>query len=265
MYRGFNLRIPSDFNRERALTIGNKILELTNECVKESLDKYLLDNGSLNGNKIIENWFPQFESHIFLSHSHNDKEKAIAIAGILFDKFNILTFIDSTVWGYSNELLKKIDDKYCLHTNGVNYDYDKRNYSTTHVHLMLSTALNKMIDSSECLFFLNSPNSISTITEISQKTNSPWIFSEIVTSKIIHKKTPERLKRKTKVFSADDLIKMNENDQTRLSVEYELELSHLIELDVSDFLKWENTPAISAEDALDNLYKQHSINSKFLL
>ncbi|RKS95597.1 hypothetical protein BC952_1290 [Flavobacterium limicola] len=265
MYRGFNLKIPNELNESRLLTIGKGILKITNECVKESLDSYLLDSGSLDGNKIIENWFPEFKSHIFLSHSHKDEEKAIIIAGMLYDKFNILTFIDSTVWGYSNELLKKIDNKYCLQSNGEIYDYDKRNYSTAHVHLMLSTALNKMMDSSECLFFLNSPNSISTSTEINQRTNSPWIFSEIATSKIIRKQTPQRLKRETRLFSAKDLVIMNESEQIRFSVEYDLELSHLTELNNYDLQRWINTQASSPENALDNLYNQHKINPKFLL
>lgn len=263
MYRGFDLKIPNDLNFSKSLEIGKEILKATNKLVKESLNNYLLGNGSLDGTKIIENWFPEFESHIFLSHSHKDEEKAMMIAGMLAQEFGILTFIDSTVWGYSNELLKKIDHRYCLNTNGENYDYEKRNYSTAHVHLMLSTALNKMIDNSECLIFLNSPNSITTSTEINQKTNSPWIFSEIGTSKIIRKQTPERLKRKTKMFSTRDVVAMNES--TKLNIEYEVELSHLTKLNTLDILNWKNTSANSPEEALDNLYKQHSINSKFLL
>ena len=113
------------------------------------------------------------------------------------------------------------------------------------------------------MFFLNSPNSISTSTEINQKTNSPWIFSEIATSKIIRKQTPERLKRKTRVFASKDVIAMNES--AKLNIEYEVELSHLTQLDSSDLLRWKNTSASSPENALNNLYEQHSINVKFLL
>ena len=264
MYRGFNLKIPTDIDKS-AIGIGRQILKINNDNVKKSLDSFLLDNGSLDGTKIMEQWFPEIKSHIFLSHSHKDEEKALAIAGMLYEEFKIWTFIDSTVWGYSNKLLKKIDDKYCLQPNGQMYDYDKRNYSTAHVHLMLSTALNKMIDLNECLFFLNSPNSISTSTEISQKTNSPWIFSEIATTKIIRKQTPQRLKRETRLFSTDDVKMMNESALIRLNVEYDVELSHLTTLRASDLLKWYATFANSPEDALDNLYKQHPINQKFLI
>ncbi|ELV7526149.1 hypothetical protein QMU91_002374 [Flavobacterium psychrophilum] len=265
MYRGFNLKIPDELNLTKFLITGKAIAEVTNKSVKNSLDNYLLNNGSLDGTKIMENWFPEITSHIFLSHSHKDEEKAMIIAGMLYEEFKIFTFIDSTVWGYSNELLKKIDNIYCMQQSGEMYDYDKRNYSTAHVHLMLSTALNKMIDKSECLFFLNSPNSISTKTEIVEKTNSPWIFSEISTSKIVRKQTPKRLKREIRVFSSENMKMLNENEQIKLSVEYDIELSHLTELNYNDLASWINIPATSAEDALDNLYFLHKINSKFLI
>lgn len=264
MYRGFNLKIPSELNSS-SLETGRSIKKITNDSVKKSLDSFLLNNGSLDGTKIIEEWFPEIKSHIFLSHSHKDEEKALIIAGLLYEKFKIWTFIDSTVWGYSNDLLKKIDDLYCLNSDGLNYNYDKRNYSTVHVNLMLSTALNKMIDNSECLLFLNSPNSISTSTEISQKTNSPWIFSEIATTKIIRKKTPQRLKRETRFFSTEGVKSLNEDALSQLNVEYDLELSHLSTLNMSDLESWFRTFATSPEQGLDNLYEQHPINKKFFI
>ncbi len=264
MYRGFNLKIPSDLNKS-SLETGRNIKKITNENVKKSLDSFLLNNGSLDGSKIMDEWFPEIKSHIFLSHSHQDEEKALIIAGMLYEEFNIWTFIDSTVWGYSNDLLRKIDDIYCMNSDGLNYNYDKRNYSTAHVNLMLSTALNKMIDNSECLFFLNSPNSISTSTEISQKTNSPWIFSEIATTKIIRKQTPQRLKRETRLFSTEDVKMMNEGALIKLNIEYDIELSHLTTLNALDLIKWYTTSANSPEQALDNLYAQHPINQKFLV
>ena len=106
MYRGFNLKIPGDLNRS-SLETGRKIKKITNDNVKKSLDSFLLNNGSLDGSKIMEEWFPEIKSHIFLSHSHHDEEKALIIAGLLYEEFKIWTFIDSTVWGYSNDLLRK--------------------------------------------------------------------------------------------------------------------------------------------------------------
>ena len=261
MYRGFNLEINEDLE-EKYLKTGYVIFDYIKKKSVESLDSFFLQNGSLDGDKIMEKWFPNIPSHIFLSHSHKDLKKALLVAGMLYDNFKIITFIDSIVWSYCNDLLKEIDDIYSKNDDDAYYSYEKRNYSTAHVHLMLSTALNKMIDSSECIFFLNSPNSISTKSELTQKTNSPWIFSEISTTQIIRKQTPKRLERETKLFSAKNL---NENQRSILSIEYDLELSHLTDISYQDFNIWSQNQTENAEEALDSLYKQFPIKPKFLL
>lgn len=110
-------------------------------------------DGVIDGTKLQENWFPtKHKFNVFLSHSHNDKQLAIALAGFLKDKLGLNAFIDSCLWGYSNDLLKEIDQRYCRHRNGVSFDYNKRNYSTSHVHMMLSIALSRMIDNCEAVF-----------------------------------------------------------------------------------------------------------------
>lgn len=262
MYRGFNLKIENELNTHLYHKTGLEILEKLKNSVQPKLRNYILPEGTLDGNRIMEDWFPEVKTHIFLSHSHSDFKNAIYIAGALYTKFKVLTFIDSTVWGYSNELLKNIDDKYCKSESGETYDYNSRNYSTTHVHLMLSSALNKMIDNSEAVFFLNSSNSVSTRT-ITEKTNSPWIFSEINTSKIIRKKTPVRLRRITKSFS--DKVVLNESQRSQLRIEYELELSHLTDLSYFQFNLWLQSQDSDPEEALNELYRQHPIDAKFLI
>lgn len=51
-------------------------------------------------------WFPKINADIFLSHSHKDEKLIIAFAGWLKDTFNLDVFIDSCIWGYSNDLQK---------------------------------------------------------------------------------------------------------------------------------------------------------------
>lgn len=262
MYRGFNLKIEDELEIHQYYETGLVIFENLKKAVQPELKNYVLPEGNLDGNKIMEDWFPEVKSHIFLSHSHKDFKNAINIAGALYSKFKIFTFIDSTIWGYSNDLLRIIDNKYCKSESGETYDYNSRNYSTSHVNLMLSSALNKMIDNSESVFFLNTSNSVSTRT-ITEKTNSPWIFSEINTTKIIRKRTPIRLREITKSFS--DTITLNESQRSQLKIEYELELSHLTDLNLNQFLSWLNSTSYSPEGALDKLYSQHPINSKFLI
>ncbi|WP_299124523.1 hypothetical protein [uncultured Tenacibaculum sp.] len=261
MYRGFNIEIPEDLP-EKFYKDGFNIYNDSKAKAKKTLDEFMLNNQSLSGTKILENWFPKIDAHIFLSHSHIDKKKAIILAGILFNKFGIKTFIDSCIWGYSANLLRNIDDNYCLNTEDESYNYTKRNYSNSHVNLMLSTALNRMIDNSECIFFLNTPNSISS-NEVISRTKSPWIFSEIATTQIIRKKTPERLKPKTRMFSKG--IQTNESATNLLTVEYDLELSHLANFNLNDLKKWKKLTSKKPHDALDNLYKMKPINKAFII
>jgi hypothetical protein len=265
MYRGYNLRINSKIieNFETAecnefykigLTQNNEI----KKNIRENLNSFISENGIIRGTDLQKNWFPEIKSHIFLSHSHKDEKFAITLAGILYEVFKIETFIDSTVWGYSNEILKQIDDKYCRNTDQKTYNYDKRNYSTSHINITLATALNKMIDNSECVFFLNTPYSV-TPNSVIDKTSSPWIFSEIATTQIIRKKTPQRVTRMSKKYSAENK-KLYEN----LKIEYNLELSHLTSLDGNLLVKWFEKDFTSPEDALDNLYSLTPLKTKFL-
>jgi hypothetical protein len=69
----------------------------------------------------------------------------LSIAGWLYDNFEIVSFIDTCVCGYSGELLKIIDKEYCYDDDTGFYDYNMRNLSTSHVYMMLSVALSKMI------------------------------------------------------------------------------------------------------------------------
>ena len=117
---------------------------------------------------------------------------------MLNEKFGLKVFIDSQVWGYIYDLQKEIDDEYCKNEGEKNsYSYNKRNVSTSHVHLMLSNALRKMIDSCDFFFFLDSQNSLKYVNINSEDaTFSPWINLEVeITNTIRIKKMKE-----TKIF-----------------------------------------------------------------
>jgi hypothetical protein len=260
MYRGFNLKIDKPLNTH-FYTLGKEIFNNNQKIIKKTLDGFLLDNGSLSGNEIMENWFPSIEADIFLSHSHKDEKLAIIIAGILSSILGLKVFIDSCVWGYSNDLLKIIDDTYCKNPNGDTYSYDKRNYSTSHVNLMLSNALNKMIDNCESILFLNSPNSIS-MENLGNSTKSPWIYSEISTTQIIRKEIPKRLIPQNKYYSEGGKIMMSESKRD-LSMEYELNLSHFENINFENFIEWVECSKTKL-DALDFLYKQHPTKKKLI-
>ncbi len=250
MYRGFNLTLDFEndffYQKGRTLNAANKL------TVKRTLDSFISPDGSINGSKMQSNWFPQIDADIFISHSHRDEKMAITLAGWLNEKFGISTFIDSCIWGYSNDLLRQIDNKHCLNPSGETYSYEKRNNSTSHVHMMLSTALNMIIDKAECLFFLNTPNSITT-KEIISQTESPWIYSEISMSELIRrKKLSEYRPAITRMFSKGGVI--NES----LKIKYDVYLGHLTKIDADNLNEWEsewNKIPKETQFALDLLYK----------
>jgi len=263
MYRGFNLKISEYDISHKYYLIGKANQELESITITNAFEKYFVKNSFLDGSKIMNEWFPIKEGHVFLSHSHQDLDLALSIAGLLKDKFNLDVFVDSTVWLNSNDLLKIIDDKFCKNIDGVNYSYQKRNFSTSHVHNMLMSSLNRMIDNCEALFFLNTPNSLYVGNSINQQTFSPWIFSEIETSRLINKKTPPRLLKRTKVFSniLQKSVLLNESTSPSLQIAYETDLKHLNTLNNWDFDSWVNSNFHRPEDALDGLYKENQLKN----
>ena len=110
--------------------------EKTKTDIQNSLKEFIGKDGVVDGSGLQESWFSTKQKFdVFLSHSHTDEKLAISLAGFLKRELNLNTFIDSCLWGYSNDLLREIDEKYCRHSNGTSFDYDKRNYSTSHVHI----------------------------------------------------------------------------------------------------------------------------------
>jgi len=198
--------------------------------IKEKIDSFVLEDGSLDGSEMQADWFPQVKADVFISHSHKDRDLAIAFSGWLNKNFGLVAFIDSCIWGCSDDLLEMIDNEYCWLYGNI-YSYEKHNQSTSHVHMMLSTALAMMIDKTECIIFLNTPNSI-TSNGIISKTKSPWIYSEIATTKLVQKKIPERYKYNKNITKSFTAI------EEPLHIKYGISTEHLKQLDNSDLNKW---------------------------
>lgn len=152
-----------------------------------SLEKYLLDGGNiLDVDKIQESIFPQHDIDVFISHSHADEDEAIQIA-LSMEKIGLTAFVDSCVWGHADELLRKIDDKFCIPEGWSSYSYSLRNRTTTNVHLILNAALQQMIERSELFMFLGTNSAIKIDDYMSGegRLSSPWIFSELTFAKSV--------------------------------------------------------------------------------
>ena len=78
----------------------------------------------------------------------------------LHSKLGLRAFVDSMVWGSADSLLRKIDDEFCYNEGAHSYNYEKRNLSTSYVHMMLCSSLANMMDKCICFSFINSNQSI---------------------------------------------------------------------------------------------------------
>lgn len=256
MFVGFNLT-NYEFNSVDYYMIGDKVFNINKDIIRKELDDFISIDGCLDGSKMQEYWFPQINADIFISHSHNDLEKAKTLAGWIYHRFKLSVFIDSCVWGYADDLLKKIDNKYCYNVDTNTYDYTKRNHSTSHVYMMLSTALTMMIDKSESIIFLNTPNSIST-SEIVSQTKSPWIYSELAMTKLVRNKNLKEYRRE-KIEKSFVIA-----EQEKLEVKYNVNLEHLVKLSNDDLKNW-NLRYNKEEYPLDILYDLKNLFKEPLL
>ena len=264
MYRKFELRLSDNFidekEREGCHQRGEEIYRYHKMKARGCIDKFIGEDGEIDGGALRNAWFGAVSADIFLSHSHEDLEKAVTLAGWLKKEFGLNTFIDSCVWGYSNELLVKLDDRFCRESDG-NYHYKKRNITTAHVHAMLTVALSEMIDKTECVMFFNTPNSIVLEKDMQASTSSAWIFEELAFTGTTRIKPPKRLSPYERRDSA--VYESYESDR----------MLHLIRYPVNEYIDemkklddrvlrgwqsaWKELPHYLSDErhALDELYK----------
>lgn len=237
------------------LSKGSTLFEAHKNQVEECLSAFISPEGIINGSELRENWFSIEKTDFFISHSHKDINRVKALAGWLYDTFGLTSFIDSCAWGYCDDLLRRIDDKYCYQRNKGTYDYNLRNYTTSHVHMMLSTALTETMNRSECVLFFNTPNSIILSDELklignkeTAKTASPWIFYELTMISKMKRVMPDR--------SNYSLSHSSTSKREHINIQYNVTdiISEIPLIDDCLLEKWKDKYDIY-QHPLDELYK----------
>lgn len=236
MFKAFQLDF-STFDLKTLKTYlgeGRKLFDRNKVAVQKTLSSYLDPNSLLNASRIEEDWFPQseFSYDLFLSHSHKDEGKIIALAGFLNKELGLNSFIDSQLWGYCEDLQLKVD-KYCCRYDDEKktWNYNDRNVSTSYVHSMLMVALTKMMDATECFFFAKTVSS--TIKEQANQTLSPWIYTELSVTKMLRSQ-PKR-EKKVVLLESDGRLK---TFSLEVQMKFTTPLDHLIKLSWYDILDW---------------------------
>lgn len=227
--------------------------------VYDKLDKIINgQNGVVDGITLQNFWFPTqaAEYDVFISHSHNDLDDAINLASWLEQRCGLRCFIDHFVWNSADDLLKRIDNVYTWEPERNVYDYNKRNFSTSHVHTMLSMAILDIIDRSESCIFIESDESIS-LEGIKTKTLSPWIYEELSYMKKGRITIPKRYKHySSQIRMYAESAQMEMLDESReLKVSYNVNLKEFAVIDTNDLQSLESRGI----DGLDRLYRKKSI------
>lgn len=238
MFNFYKIKISeNDFEDfKNSINEYEKIIKEDKDKIKEKVDSFEKMEEK-DGDKIQANWFPEIEADVFISHSHADKQLAKALGGYINEKTKLKSFIDSEVWGYSNELLKYIDDNYCRieNKNKKSYYYELRNHSTSHVHMMLSVALMQMISKCQYFIFLDTHNSNgknNTLIKNSNinETNSPWIYNELMITKILY----DTIESSIKYFKSTENVEYFSKRDIQIS--YKSDTEHLEGIDLKSLI-----------------------------
>lgn len=219
------------------------------------------NGGVIDGADLSALNFPFDDNHdtpalydVFISYSHLDEGKARYLYWFLTVQCNLHVFLDSTIWHSADLLLKAIDDRYCKNTTNNNYNYHKRNFSTSHVHTLLSMAMLNAIKRSECFLFIESDNSLTLKDGIQDHSLSPWIYQETEFANSLPKILPDRLMSKSieKAFAITEHLAGG----GILKMQHVLRTGKFHVLDVNDLKKMQE---LKGTNGLDNLYCQKGI------
>ena len=206
------------------------------------MEAYVVDN-IIDGTKVQNEWFPQIEADIFISHAHVDERQACALAGWIYDTFELTCFIDSNVWGYSSDLIEIMNAKFSNKRNDENggylYSHKSCNQVSAHVNMMLSVALQKMIDKAEAVILLNTDNSIEVSSgKKMNSTYSPWIYAEIMCTEIVRRKPLWVYRDVSQMYHGDSRESLCEQVESNINISYKVQLEHLKTISESDLVNW---------------------------
>lgn len=251
MHRAFNVKLDSN---QYLNYVNTKQYENDKSISLQKLRKIINSYNIIRAHEIKKLLLPSKHYDIFISHSHKDLELAKGLSNYLQLFFGVSCFIDSLYWGDIDELQEELNRMH-LHedkaTGKEYYDHQSTMEVAKHANMILASALTEMIDNCECVFFLNTDNSVISGSEAinKNKTYSPWIYHEVFTTSIIHRKETGRRAALEEQQIRDNAIK------PLPQFIYNLDLTGMTNLNDDDILNWWGKVNSNNAHPLDVLYK----------
>lgn len=192
----------------------------------DDITEYLSGKDSLlDAEAIAAHLFAVEPAHVFLSHTHRDHDAVVALA-VTLEKLGLKVFVDSCVWGDVYALLLKVDQaRAAIEGQADSFYYTRATRNAANMYMILNVALQRMIDQSELLLFLDSKAvRVQDYVEGEDYIGSPWIFSELMFAQMVARRP--RLTG-TGMEALSEVLAKDEADATAPTVRYRLpESSH---------------------------------------
>lgn len=152
-------------------------------------DYILNDDNLIDADTIAKDLFPTEEADVFLSHTRQDHDAVVALA-VHLESLGLKVFVDSCVWGDVYALLHDVDKVRSIMPNKANtYYYERVLRTAASMYMILNVALQRMIDQSEVLLFLDSKAvRIKDYVAGRDYIGSPWIFSELMFAQMVRRR-----------------------------------------------------------------------------
>lgn len=216
-----------------------KMTSLITECAKKNGEVIKI----YEHRDLLNNWFPESGCHIFISHSHADKNIAISLANQLYRNFGIKSFIDSEFWGFVDDAILEINKEHSKITEGSDIlEYSKSMKVASNFYLMLSNALTDGIYESDSFFFINTDNALpieGNEDDSNDGTLSPWIYTELNYTSTVslspHKRRPEKYDLLEQVLGLEKINKGRE-DTYGFQTVYRPKRSHMKKVDLDSLI-----------------------------
>jgi len=241
-----------------------------NSDVISEIREYINTNDRIDANKIMQKIFPINEPHVFISHKSEHSGHAIRLANIIYDKFKIVSFIDSQVWHHIDDVSNMINKKVSkIREDGdtITFSHKSASIVASNMFAMLSSSLFEVMDCSDGFIYIDS-NRENQIDKIEKgktedlKTKSPWIFLEMTYASKLRKKMHKRPIIGLMMESASASTGLESySEPKKIEFDYSKEIIDSVKIEtISDVLAMKNHhhPLLN----LDNIYKL--LDDKFL-